>query len=392
MEKRNLSGHFMFLVTLLACVCSLSCIKSNHGSSSEDIIVNEKPSFSGKPSPVLENPENNNVDQTSGAPIGSDKTSPDQEISDTDEIWFCHGYVDGLFDKSQWDSVCDQIDGIKVYVGWIENASDDSVKQFVAMLKENDIKLAVEIGGTLEFMPLDETNGEESAALTIEILRKILKAGGTIDYLDMDGPIRRIMHPFDELYAGLTLEESVNELVDFMTEMRKLFLTTEFYILTNFPNWGYKGGPAYHAIGPDNMLYGDYFTVINKVINETTKAGIPLAGITVDNPYDYAVGEHESIGLDPKSIDWIGRIKDLEAIAKNNGLKFSVIFNSEKGGFQFDALFYEDTLKFIEVYEKSGGDPDIYMIQSWYKHPSDVVPEEQVYSMTNLVKEVINNK
>jgi lysophospholipase L1-like esterase len=50
-------------------------------------------------------------------------------------------------------------------------------------------------------------------------------------------------------------------------------------------------------------------------------AGIPLAGITVDNPYEYLIGEHSSVSLkDPKSVDWLKRVRSYEDFARERGL------------------------------------------------------------------------
>jgi creatinine amidohydrolase len=119
-------------------------------------------------------------------------------------------------------------------------------------------------------------------------------------------------------------------------------------------------------------------------------AGIPLAGITVDNPYEYLIGEHSSVSLkDPKSVDWLKRVRSYEDFARERGLEFNLIVNSERGGNESDELFYRETLQMVDTYRKAGGRPARWLVQSWYPHPKQIEPETAPHSMTALVKAVI---
>ena len=99
-------------------------------------------------------------------------------------------------------------------------------------------------------------------------------------------------------------------------------------------------------------------------------AGIGLSGVTIDNPYDYLVGEHFSVNLqDPKSVNWLKRVRDYEDRCRAEGLEFNLIVNSERGGQQSDELFCRETLQMVDIYLKAGGRPTRWFVQSWYPHP-----------------------
>jgi hypothetical protein len=71
-------------------------------------------------------------------------------------------------------------------------------------------------------------------------------------------------------------------------------------------NWGWRGDVSYHARGPQRQDDGDYDQVVRIVLEKLRAAEVPLDGVTVDNPYEYLVGEHFSVKLaDPKSVDWL---------------------------------------------------------------------------------------
>ena len=126
------------------------------------------------------------------------------------------------------------------------------------------------------------------------------------------------------------------------------------------------------------------------VLEKLRTAGIPLDGVTVDNPYDYLVGEHVSVKLaDPKSVDWLTRVRSYEDFAREQDLTFNLIVNSERGGQESDERFFRETLQMVDTYQRAGGRPTRWFVQSWYPHPQQMLPETVPPSMTALVKAVI---
>ncbi|MHB8971659.1 MAG: hypothetical protein ACYC3X_22505 [Pirellulaceae bacterium] len=208
----------------------------------------------------------------------------------------------------------------------------------------------------------------------------------------IDGPIRRLMHPENRSDGKRfdSIEKAADELVDALRLHRATHPETRYWLLTNFPNWGWRGDVSYHARGPQRQDYGDYDQVIRIVLDKLRAAGIPLDSVTVDNPYDYLVGEHSSVNLpDPHSVAWLKRVRSYEDFAREQGLKFNLIVNSERGGQDADERFYRETLQMVDTYLQAGGKPTRWFVQSWYPHPQQMVPESAPFSMTALTKAVI---
>ena len=61
------------------------------------------------------------------------------------------------------------------------------------LVKRHGFQVSVELGCCLDFGPMDDTNGEWSARVEIAKIDKWYAAGGKVDYLDLDGPVRRLM-------------------------------------------------------------------------------------------------------------------------------------------------------------------------------------------------------
>ncbi len=310
------------------------------------------------------------------------------------EVWLCAGerVADLLRPEAQWPFVKQHLAGIKLYVDQINQAQPEQLAALVRLVQENSYQVAVELGGCLDFAPMDYTAGEWSARHELAKIAKFYAAGGQVDFLDLDGPIRRLMYPekrpdgrhFD------AIEKAADELVDALRLHTQAHPQTRFWLLSNFPNWGWRGDVSYHARGPQRQDYGDDDTAVRMVLRKLGAAGIPLAGITVDNPYDYLVGEHRSVNLrDPKSVDWLKRVRSYEDFAREQGLEFNLIVNSERGGQESDERFCRETLQMVDLYRQAGGQPTRWFVQSWYSHPEQMVPETAPHSMTALVKAVL---
>jgi hypothetical protein len=309
-------------------------------------------------------------------------------------IWLCTGKAFDLAQpEAKWDSVKQRLSGIKLYIDKVNRADPTELEALAEVVNANEWEVAIECGGCLGFAQLDETNGEDSARIELAKIDKWYAAGGKVDYLELDGPIRRILHPTrgrQKLPSLGTVEECARQLMNYMRAVREAHPEIQFFLLTNFPNWGYRGGVSYHGRGENRQDWGDYDEVIRTVLDVAAEEGIGFAGVTVDNPYEYLIGEHFSVTLeDPAEVNWLRRVRTYEEFAREHGLEFNLIINSEAGGKESDEAFYRRTLKMLDVYIAAGGRPTRYVVQSWYKHPEAVVPEDERFSLTALVKAVM---
>jgi hypothetical protein len=304
-------------------------------------------------------------------------------------IWMCHSEPQQLVaEGADWDTARENLAGVKLYVDWMRKAPMPALQELAQTLKTHGIEVAVECGGTLDFGPMDDTNGEWSAEHELRSFRRYAEAGGRLDYLDIDGPVRRLLYPIGDREGFTSMERCAEELIDYMQAVLEEFPEIRFFLLTNFPNWGYEGGPSYHGRGPNRQDWGDYGKVLDVVLPKLKAAGMPLAGLTVDTPYEYVTGVRPSAALEaPQEVDWLARVRELEERAEAADLDFNLIVNSEEGGNTSAELFAERTRAFVKLYETAGGSPARYVVQSWYPEPKKAVPESQAHTMTWLVNE-----
>ncbi len=307
------------------------------------------------------------------------------------EVWVCHSDLNTLVqDDAEWDFVREHLTGIQFYIDQFNRYSTEEMGKLANMIREAGLKVSVECGGTLDFGPMDDTNGKWSAEVELQKFKKYTDAGGHIDYLNLDGPVRRLLYPTADREGFSSNEACAEQLVIYIREVLNVYPHMQFFLLTNFPNWGYKGEVSYHARGLQRMDWGDYHEVFQTVLRVLKAADLPLVGLTIDNPYEYAIGTRQSATLeDPTAIDWGARIKDLQENAVSAGLEVNMIINSESGGESSALAFHDETLKFLHWYLEHLPKPNRIFIQSWYTHPREVVPETQAGTMMALVKEAI---
>jgi hypothetical protein len=262
-----------------------------------------------------------------------------------------------------------EIGGVKFYVDWLARTPETDLRRMVALVKERQLRVAVEVGGLLNHDWGDQI-GERSAETELAKLRRWRDAGGRLDVLELDGAIRRAMG-FDawgqdpaKRFTDYTA--IARELDEYLLLVAKEFPETKFHLLVNFPNWGWRGGPDFHARGPNRQNWGDYFAALSAVLPVTQATGPKFSVLTIDNPYGYATGK----------TDWLGRIEDLCAVARTNGLACALILNDEQGGKKSDQAFADGTLAYAKLVRERGLRFEHLIVQSWYPYPNEVVGDK----------------
>lgn len=320
------------------------------------------------------------------------------------EVWMTYPNPWALTQSEEWAFVKENVDGIKLYIDQIYFADPAELRAFVVCVEEAGIELAVELGGLVDWRAVDGSNSaERSFADEVLKFKKLVDpytggaeggAGGSVAYIDMDGPIRRMLYPFAVEQDYHTTASAIAELIDVLGLWKAAYPQTRVMLLTNFPNWGWQGGPAYHNFGyaPQTQGYGDYHTVLGEILTQSEATGVTFDGITVDNPYDYALGEH--LSNQPAvtaGVEWMARLMAIENYAEGRGYPFQMIFNSERGGEGggSNEYYFNESLAFIDDYHAAGGSPALYMMQTWYFYPDALLPEYEPYTMTNLVRETL---
>jgi len=230
--------------------------------------------------------------------------------------------------------------------------------------------------------------GERTAHVEIAKIRAWWQAGHTPDYLVLDDPMRRLTVPGQDnpgqLLQGMPdYPSAAAEVAAYMRIMRKKFPAVKFVVILNFPNWGWKGEPAF-SMAPGRtgaMNWGDAHAAMEALFSTLARNDLRIDTIQGDFPWRYfAEPPSDAIAA---TVDWPDRILQLEQYARDKGVRFNLTANSETGYVSAKA-FSDDSLKYLDAYLAAGGKPDRFVVQSWYPHPEELLPESKPYTGTWL--------
>ncbi|MDP1614956.1 MAG: hypothetical protein Q8L68_04090, partial [Methylococcales bacterium] len=236
----------------------------------------------------------------------------------------------------------------------------------------------------------------EAAALTFiderAKIQKLVTAGHPPDYLVFDGPVRRMIYPYGVEANYHSHYTAATATINAVQYWKAEFPEIKIYLLSNFPNWGWKGSVAYnnHGYTAGTMGLGDYFTILNVLYNTAINAGVELEGFMMDNPYDYTtklVGSNQWSLI--SGINFWDRLRDFQNVVEGLGLKSALIYNSERGGTTSNYLFWKDTLDYLGIYTTGGpetvGGPNTHVtnIESWHEFPTSVLPDYTLFTLSN---------
>ncbi len=345
----------------------------------------------------------------------------DQANAKTPELWLGHYNPERLGDPGhQWPAASDVIDGIEFYINMIAyKVPKAELVQFCRSIRERGMEVGVS-GGYFDWVsvtdefknpspttPIQEKErmkieagvGAQTARVEMKKLANLIEVAGQIDVVALDGPIRRLLYPgadkgrttpIGESEGMKDIQQAVEEIIRYMQVWRESHPNVRFVALTNFPNWGWDGEIAYWGSGPGGMYWGDYQPAIELLLQRCRETGVPLEGVRVDHPFEFATGEFSLHGTkwpkpikDPMKIEWLPRILALESIVRSSGLKFELIVNSEYGGAHSNEDFAKRSLEYLDLYHAHGGRPDRYILEGWYRFPDRLGPDDQPFTLSN---------
>lgn len=285
-----------------------------------------------------------------------------------------------VFNKhSPWKTVRKDIDVFKFYevgVNHIEK-NPEVYRSVFEFLNKSKISIAIDVGG---FYPGTFETGEKAARYEIQqMFKKIIELGGDLKYISLDNYFNRMLNMLDRW--KYTEEKAISELIEYIRTIREELPELKIGLIECAWNNNFvtADGINYPEINPATKRF-DSPALYEKFFNELEKQSLKIDFFTTECAYTQA---------ELKDYGWI-RNKAIEDYFKSKGVKVGFIYNDNKGGNTSNELFYTNTLKAYDEYHSVGGDPDYMIVQSWYKYPNIILPEDEPYTFMNLVRDFIS--
>lgn len=330
---------------------------------------------------------------------------PDEEMADlipqdNKQVWLYINDITVLYDTSSWKYTYDNTDVVILNISLIKNLKVEDIKNLKDTFQTSEIKIAVECSGLVSAFGSDTFhNTEKSMAYNsvnhtqkgeYSYLSALIESGCNVDYLIFKNSVINAIYPNADHKTDdnrfMTIAEAISQTVEAMKFWREHLPNVQFLLYTDFYNYGWKGETAYNLINGNSLGAGDYYYELTMASDAAKNAGIPLWGLVVNNPYDYALGRHAGdteTTEAPGSIDWMARLCDLENESNSRGINFILTLNCDVSGRNgSDEKYYNDLVRLKNKYNESGGTPEAYIIKSGISYPSSAIPETKLFSLT----------
>jgi hypothetical protein len=226
---------------------------------------------------------------------------------------------------------------------------DDALlkNQIIPVLKQSGIKIALDVGGATwrGFGNRDDLLNEE-----LRLVERIGKLGGEVSYISMQSILSKKLFDKGE-EVPYPMEQRVADAVDYAKAVKGRFPNIRIGIIDALPSHGKDYQSAYVALA------------------KAFKAnGLSLDHVILDLPYEL-VKERKA------GMSWQKLLQVERFVKRDIGAKFGLIATSRKAGYQSDRDFHQAVMAMQENYAKAGGDPDFYLLASWFPHPSATIPD-----------------
>ncbi|MEA2069175.1 MAG: hypothetical protein U9P12_08245, partial [Verrucomicrobiota bacterium] len=307
------------------------------------------------------------------------------------EVSLTHNTYVPIYDFAQPSSDVDffhrYLDEFDIHAHRMREDSDTALQSIVALQNTHGYRISC----TSSDLRYQSTNGTQSgeicAQIVLDSVERFHSFSGEVTRLYIDHPwqLRWQENPTNDrlvVSTDMTMQESVDETIDFMEVIHNQYPDWEFFLLPNFVGYGWKGGRAYRSASGEALGVGDFHEEFTLVYSNALTAGLPLNGVLIDFPYPSAIGDTiplaDVYNGDPAEFDWMARIRDLESEVESRGLQFGIINNSYAGPANQGYTFYIDSLDFIDVYMGAPyyGSPALWAPRTWYANkPPEQVPE-----------------
>jgi len=275
--------------------------------------------------------------------------------------------------EKTWSNAARHVQIISFSTQFLSAVSDTVLSKIVRYLKQEHMGIGLESLATNWFHEPPCGGGIEGYSdpgSANRIVSKLLKAGGSLDYIAMDEPLW-----FGHYYNGKNAcKSSIQNLAERVAVIIKTYTAA-------FPNVIVGDIEPFPAVSSQAGWQADYATWV-KAFNSAT--GTPLGFLRLDfNWGDPRLNKRGSQNIpDPAAIGNLAR--SAASVARANGLQVAMIYNGT-GGPNTDAQWIQQARTHIDCVEASGIHPDQVIFQSWDKYPARSLPETDPDALTSLI-------
>lgn len=263
-----------------------------------------------------------------------------------------------------------------------EWATKMSVPALVDFCNRNNLRLECEFGSFV--VGSGKALGDSAFEHAVAQIDPIVAAGGKVERMTLDGPVCRTVRGLVNHPEAMTLDAIATELSRFFALVRKRYPEIQIGLTPNLPNWDYNETQAGFNGHNTDLSGHTYVAILEQIEKALAAAGEHLDFVEVDCPFNYYRATRTRKGDAP--VDNASKLQDLQAWCAKRNIEFVLIVNAEHRGGGGQA-FHDLTIEYVNTLRRDGVFPDGFLIQSWYDKPDRNLPETEVGTFANTVRD-----
>ncbi len=275
-----------------------------------------------------------------------------------------------LSNDQAWGSVLENLDVFGLHENMLDGRNPLPANLVAEFQNRTGKAIGIEAGGLRMHYGQGDTCGEHAAGRELAKYGRIVRAGGSVDYLNLDSPIGYMLRSNDGAY---TPSEAARELADYIEIVDAAIPGMSIGINEPIPWYSVDEFPSHPA-----QDRGDLLEILDIMMDTLRARNITIDYFNCDCPYDYTVNRH---------YNGFAKLIRIQEWCHENDLRFGVMYNSARGGARSDSLFYADVMRYYNQLADSGCIPENLLVWSWYDHPTHALPEDEPYTFTYTMRE-----
>jgi hypothetical protein len=287
--------------------------------------------------------------------------------------------VDGLVNRlDQWSTVRQLLkdtDGaLHLRKGAVMDLDPTQLATLGSVSASIGLHISIEGGGAM----CGNGSGVEAGTRDVQVFQPFFAAGGRLSQWLLESVYSRTQASCPSQSHATTTSELAGYAATVHAAISR-DAPVEMYLYDALPH--FRVGAAWPANAPS---YGLELGATLAALKPAMAAkGVPLAGYWADCPYEYS-RDYPNASSPMPAGSGFRKLAAVVTLVHSTGLKVAKTLNSQGGGQASDEAFYNGTMADWDataaaVSTGSGG-WDAQMVETWYPHPADAIPERVAYT------------
>jgi len=319
-----------------------------------------------------------------------------------DSLWICpkslqegvilEDFIPQVTNAANWPTLLGKTKVLKLYIEYLSKATPDDQRKLGAFIAENDLRVAVEIGG-IRMAPsstADDKIGVAAAEREYLVLKMFIALGGRVDYVTTDHSMMAEITSQTPARPNMVMADYIQQQMEYFLYLRERLPDLKVGLIESLGYFWIKGDRQYEATVSTlkKVDFEEYMSEYVRIAGEN--------GVTIDH-FHVDFGKH-----DVEYDRGYGRILAAEAYVRGLGLDVGFIAGNAFHDFNMTVktdMDIEDasrsaairTLKYFESYMEAGGQCDYLVFQRWQPYPMAVGDENTPFSNFGIFKSLLDS-